>query len=64
MAKIKLSKENYAGLLQSERLLHDILPEMDKAEECGIECQEFRRVHAEAMQRIEAMKRNYGPNSG
>ena len=37
---------------------------MDKAEECGIECQEFRRVHAEAMQRIEAMKRNYGPNSG
>ena len=63
MSKLKLGKEDMAKLTTAERDLHDILPEMDKAEECGIDCQEFRRMHGEAMSSIEALKRNFGPNS-
>lgn len=63
MGKIKLAKDDLAKLITAERELHDLLPEMDKGEECGIDCQEFRRVHAEAMERITALKKNFGPNS-
>lgn len=59
----RLPGMEYAKLLETERELHDILPEMDKAEECGIECQEYRRLHREAMERIEKIKINFGPDS-
>ncbi len=60
---IKLTKELFGKLLTAERELHDLVPEFAKGEECGVDCQEFRRIHEEAMQRIEALKKNYGPNS-
>lgn len=63
MKHIILTNEQHASLIKAERDLHDVLPDMDKAEECGIDCQEFRRLHGEAMERIEALKRNFGPNS-
>ncbi len=63
MKHITIPKEQFAGLLQAERDLHDLLPEIDKAEECGIECQEFRRVHGEVMENITKLKQNFGPNS-
>lgn len=63
MGKLKLDNERFAKLLEAERLFHDILPEMDAAEECGIDCQEFRRLREEMMGQIDAMKRNFGPNA-
>lgn len=63
MDHIKLPNEQFAKLLQAERDLHDILPEMDKADECGIDCQEFRRLHSEMMDNIAGLKKNFGPNS-
>ena len=63
MSKIRLSNEDYASILQAERQLHDILPDIDNAEECGVECQEYRRVHAEYMQQIEKLKAKFGPQS-
>lgn len=31
-------------LKKSQRELHDLLPEIDKAEDCGIECSAFREI--------------------
>lgn len=60
-SKIKLSTESYAGLLTAERALTDMLPEFDKAEECGIDCQIFRQATADYLERIGKMKLHYAP---
>lgn len=62
MAKeFRFDKADYAELLQAERDLHDLLPEIDKAEECGIDCQARRADREAALERISAMKKNYKP---
>lgn len=59
--KVKLSPESYANLLSAERALHDYLPEFDKAEECGIECNYLRDSAQQMLQRIAKMKEHYRP---
>ena len=49
---IKLPADQVAELRRSERTLMDILPEFDKMEQCGIECQELRAARDEAAERI------------
>lgn len=61
--KIKLPPESIASLQQSQRELIDILPEIDNAEACGVECQEYRRIHSEAMDRIEQLLARFGATS-
>jgi hypothetical protein len=61
MGKITLTKEMHAKLLKAERDLTDILPEFDNAEACGIDCMELRRIHAEYMNQIAALKQHYTP---
>lgn len=61
MAKqIKLEKASIAQLREAQRELHDLLPEFDKMESCGIDCQEFRAVAADAQQQVEQMLKHYG----
>jgi len=60
MAPIKLDAKTVAKLREAQRDLHDILPEFDKLEQCGEDCQIYRQVHAEAGQRIEALLKHYG----
>lgn len=61
MAKYTLPKPNYDELVKAERDLHDILPEFDKLEECGVDCQEMRNVREEALKRSAAIKKHYAP---
>lgn len=61
MDAIKLSPELYANLLDAERRLTSVLTEMDKAEECGIDCQTKREVHRRQMEAIQAIKKNFAP---
>jgi hypothetical protein len=63
MAKITLSNERYLGLLEAERMLHDSLSEMDRAEKCGIDCDNLRSIHGAYREQIEALKTNYGPTN-
>lgn len=57
----KLPVENYKALLNAERQLHDALDDLDKAEECGIDCNDLRELRTQALQRIENIKKNYAP---
>jgi hypothetical protein len=62
MAKIVLTPERIQQLKQAQRNLHDLLPEFDAAEQCGIECQQFRQMAGEAQDKIKALLTNYsGP---
>jgi hypothetical protein len=61
MGKIKLPPDKIAELQSAQRTLHDILPEFDAAEECGVDCQQWRSLHQEAMRRIDALLLHYGP---
>lgn len=62
MAKaFTLPPEKVAELKADQRQLHDLLTEFDKLEECGGDCAAWRAQHAEAMARVDALLRNYGP---
>jgi hypothetical protein len=56
-----LSKERLTKLLEAERELANMLLEFDKAEECGIDCQQLRANTAVARQRIESLRKHYTP---
>lgn len=59
--RVKLPPEAVASLQQAQRDLQDILPDIEGAESCGIDCQQYRQTHSEAMERIEALLTNFGP---
>jgi len=61
--RIKLPPESVASLQQAQRDLQSILPDIDGAEACGIECQQYRQTHQEAMDRIEQLLTHFGPNT-
>jgi len=59
MAPIKLSDALIGELRTNQRTLHDLIAELDKAESCGVDCQEFRRVHQQEHERITALIQHY-----
>lgn len=60
-SKLRLTTDKYRELLSAERALHDLLPEMDAAQDCGIDCQAYREIHSQAMERIAKLKQYYAP---
>ena len=60
-SRIVLPPEHVAGLHQSQRELTDLLPELDKAEECGIDCQLYRQSLQEALEQANNLLKNFGP---
>ena len=63
MSKIKLTQEQVIALQTAQRELHDIIPEIDKAEQCGIDCQLYRQLQQEATDRISKMIEHFGPSA-
>jgi len=61
MAEITLSLERYMTLLEKEKHLSELDREYDKAEECGIDCQELRSVRGMLGEQMSALKKNYAP---
>lgn len=61
MSDMKLSKEAYAKLLMHERGLTDLLPEIRKLEECGVDCSERLNVIEQLIDTMGKLKRNFGP---
>jgi|RifCSP16_2_1023846.scaffolds.fasta_scaffold66191_3 hypothetical protein len=57
----KLSKESYLKLLDAERGLTDIASEFEKAEKCGIECQNYRESLKAQLAAIANMKAYFAP---
>jgi hypothetical protein len=63
MSGVELSKENYQKLLDAERGLTDIVSHLDKAEKCGIDCQNYRATLRNQLAEIANMKANFAPKS-
>lgn len=53
------TRTHFKALKDAQRDLHDILPEIDKADRCGIECREFREVLDELSRRFTAIEREF-----
>jgi len=60
-SRIILPSENIVEVQQAQRELTDLLSELDRAEECGVDCQAFRAAAQEALQQGENIIKNYGP---
>jgi len=60
MAGYLLPAENLAQLGNSERALRDVLSDVNKLEECDVECQDLRDGIAKTLKRIESIRRNFG----
>lgn len=58
--KYRLPDDKIAQLQSDQRRLADLLPMIEDSEACGIECQEYRRVHGEAMERINKLLEKFG----
>jgi hypothetical protein len=47
---IHLNQGAIDNVKEGLRRLHDLLPDYDKAEKCGIDCSEYRAMHDEMEQ--------------
>lgn len=61
MEKIALKPEIYAELLEAERGLTSMLSELDKADRCGVDCQNYRMIYERQMKAIQEMKQSFAP---
>lgn len=53
------SYRDFEKLKEAERIIHDALPQMDKAENCGVECAEIRAAAKELQSRLAAIEREF-----
>lgn len=63
MAKIKLPVEQQADLMQAERDLHDLIPDLDAFEKCGGDAGPFKAIILDATQRIQNLRKYFGDNA-
>lgn len=56
------SQEHYTLLRRGQQALNDAIPILDMAEECGVDCSDYRNGHAELSGRIDKYLRNFFPN--
>lgn len=61
MAKVALTQQQYNDLLSAERGLTDIVDDLDKAEKCGIDCQQKREALRNQLAAIQNIKAFFAP---
>lgn len=57
--EINFPDDAIAALHRAEREINGLLPEISKAESCGVECDGHRAIVEEIQRRIDALKKNY-----
>ena len=62
MAEMKLTKEQYASITNSEKMLASALEELNKIERCGEDCTAAKEYVRQAQQKAAAVKREFAPN--
>ncbi len=60
MGKIKLDPERVAALKVAQRNLHDILPDIDALEQCGVDCTIPREQYIKSHDQIEKILQLFG----
>jgi hypothetical protein len=58
---MRLSNESFQSLLDAERGLTGIVAELDNAEKCGIECQNYRASLRAQLAEIANLKAYFAP---
>lgn len=53
------TKRDYDKLKMAERTIHDLLPNLDKAEACGVDCEQLRSYVTGFSQVLQAIERNF-----
>lgn len=62
MAKVTMTKEQYQNLSKSERQLTETLPDLDKLEDCGVDCAVPKQHVQQALAQISKLKQHFAPN--
>lgn len=57
-----LSLADYQRITDAQRQAHDLLPELDKAEHCGVGCQQLREQLKGALETLDRLKTTYFPH--
>lgn len=57
---VKVPAELLTEVNKQLRALHDLIPELDKAENCGVDCTERRHQVEKLRQQLEQVKASYG----
>lgn len=57
-----LTAAHYDALISAERTYHDLLPEIDKAMECGVPCDDVKRDAHRGYARVRKFLASYFPN--
>lgn len=53
--------KDWENLQNGKRILHDALPIIDKVEACGVDCQAWREIHREILNRFDMIESNFMP---
>jgi hypothetical protein len=62
---ITLTPDQHQTLLQAQKMLHDLLPDIDALEQCGKDCQDLRSKNDAIRAQITALQTQFGgPNAG
>jgi hypothetical protein len=60
MSKAKIfSKAHYDSLIKAERELHDVLPDIDSAEACGLDCTAYRDAVLRLQESFSSVKQHF-----
>lgn len=63
MAGVRLSQERYDELILTERMMLEMLPDLDKLEQCGEDCTVEKQAVANKVQQITKIKEHFSPLS-
>jgi hypothetical protein len=61
VAKAALTPATYQKLLDAERGLTAVVDELNTAEKCGVDCQNYRQTLTQQLATIANIKANYAP---
>lgn len=57
---ITLTPDQHATLSQAQKMLHDLLPDIDGLEQCGTDCQQLRQQNQQIRDKITALQTQFG----
>jgi hypothetical protein len=56
---VRFTRQQYEALREAQRVLHDVLPDLDKMDGCGWDCQGYRILVADLANQLQAIERNF-----
>lgn len=53
------NRAHYEMVKTAQRILHDLVPVFDKAEICGLECQQYRQYAQQLQTQLSSIEREF-----